>query len=254
MKPVIGKIQHILQLQGCCYYKPIMGCVQSAERKAAQQRSTKKLSEYQSKEGLSTLGLEKDTTASGRNSTRYSPTIWDIQRERERRAALRTSFSSIGLPQPGTLRGERSADNSHIFMGSASSQGRFAAYDTPTGQSPTQGMIPAWIRASTPESVLERSHFSTRSNSFAGTSPSNASVYFPTAQSCPGVSPSVRSSRIKVDGEGGRYSIQRSAYSFNGGFAPSRSAQGTGGLSSRSRYSMQGQSRNRCGVLSFRVQ
>lgn len=231
-----------------------MGCVQSAELKAVQQRSTKKLSEYPSKEGVSTLGLEKDTTASGRNSTRYSPTIWDIQRERERRAALRTSVSSIGLAQPGTPRGERSADNSRFFMASASSQGRFAAYDTPTGQSPTQGMIPAWSRASTPQSVLERSHSLTRSNSFAGMSPSNASVYLHAAQSGPGVSPSVRSSRIKVGGEDSRYSTQRSEYSFNGGFAPSRSAQGTGGFSSRSRYSTQGPSRNRSGVLSYRVQ
>ena len=231
-----------------------MGCVQSSEVRPSPERSKKSLPLSPSREGVSSLGLEKDTTASGRNSTRYSPTIWDVQLERERRAAMRTSMSSIGAGHAGTPRGDRSADMSRFFIASGSSQRRFNQTDTPTGRNPSLGLIPAWSQSPTAMGWIERSGSLTRSNSFAGLSPSNRSAY-QGGSNCPStVSPSGRSSRLANGAESSRYSTQRSEYSYSGRvLAGSRTGDAGGIVSSRRRETGNRSSRTRQGVVSLRV-
>ena len=151
-----------------------MGCVNSVESKPEFKREKKRIAISPKREACSILSLEKDTTASGRNSTRRSPTIWDLQLERERHAETSNRYSARS-PFSSNM-SLRSFSGSGRMFTPAPSEDRLIGRDRRESSQTRQGMIPSWNHYQLQPAPLTRSR-SGRSGSVTCPSPRSSSYY-----------------------------------------------------------------------------
>jgi hypothetical protein len=162
-----------------------MGCAHSVEIRETKSKTKVKPGD-QSARDSSSVHADRDTTASGRHSTRYSPTIWDLQLEKERRARLRSGASSVFHSPSNTPRG--TPRHSEMIVSGGRGENRYSLRERPSTPSYiSQGMIPSWnhlqvhpVQPSTRRGSLSRSN-SWTNNSQASSSGLhiNAGSYLP---------------------------------------------------------------------------
>ena len=199
-----------------------MGCAQSVEAREVKSNSKAKTGDPGHRDSNS-VNAERDTTASGRHSTRYSPTIWDLQLEKERRARLRAG-SSAGFHTPVTTPRGSSRIVERVTMGSRG-ESAYSLRERPSTPSHlSQGMIPSWNQLQVhPGQPLSRNTSLSRSNSWTNNSQaSSCGLHLSSGSFLPTNSLYSPSSRVSMNGSAGH---RRKANSRSEVFYDSRSSR-----------------------------
>ena len=185
-----------------------MGCTHSMDARGDRIQRKKKSVDPHTRDGTPSIYAEKDTTASGRHSTRYSPTIWDVQLEKERKTRMRTGGSSACVTPMATPRASP-AQSDRFFMVSQR-QNRYGMRDQrETPRNRKQGMIPSWNQVQIHPFTTSNSKPLSRSNSWTGYSQSSSTGMKVNQGSLIAPSPSNRSS-VNVNIRNSRNSVTTS--------------------------------------------